>query len=520
MVEQRFKKIAALSWRLQGTLKQAGNTKTPHYYLKNTGLKEYNFSYNIGWHKEKYAAEIFYSQFNTTLGIFSGSHIGNLTDLQAAFSGTEPIEKADFSYEIMRPYQHIEHELFKMKTQINTGTAGKLSLTYARQYNMRYEYDKHQPLNDSLATLNLPELKFEITTHTADVMWEHSPFKSLSGSLGISTLTQGNTYEGRFFIPNFRNYVWGLFWIERWKKNKVEVEAGIRYDYKHIQVYKYDVNNVLIRPTHSFSNLSGTVGAIYKINPHIHFSMNVGNAWRAPGVNELYSNGLHHGAASIEIGNETLSAEKAYTVIASVNYHDHKKLQCEAAIYYHLIHDFIYVEPTLPPTLTIKGAFPTFYYKQADATLKGLDLMANYELTNRITLSTKASLLRAWNKTANNYLILMPADRYEWAVSYHLKDFKTIQKPYLSASANSILKQGRVPENNDYVPPPSGYTLLNATMGFEIKTKSQSIVIGMSANNLLNTVYRDYLNRFRYYCDGMGRNISVRIKVPFNINPK
>ena len=42
--------------------------------------------------------------------------------------------------------------------------------------------------------------------------------------------------------------------------------------------------------------------------------------------------------------------------------------------------------------------------------------------------------------------------------------------------------------------------------------------LSLSVTNLLNTSYREYLNRFRYYADEMGRNITLRIKIPFEIS--
>ncbi|MBK9480092.1 MAG: TonB-dependent receptor plug domain-containing protein [Bacteroidetes bacterium] len=131
-LEGNFKKLNPLSWRVQGTLKQGGNISTPNYVLVNTGLKEYNFSYALGWNKKKYGAEVFYSQFNTTIGIFSASHIGNLSDLNRAFNSAVPLETGSFTYAIGRPYQHIEHELLKIKSFIRTGEKGKLSFIYAR----------------------------------------------------------------------------------------------------------------------------------------------------------------------------------------------------------------------------------------------------------------------------------------------------------------------------------------------------------------------------------------------------
>jgi iron complex outermembrane receptor protein len=35
----------------------------------------------------------------------------------------------------------------------------------------------------------------------------------------------------------------------------------------------------------------------------------------------------------------------------------------------------------------------------------------------------------------------------------------------------------------------------------------------VGVRNLLNTVYRDYLNSMRYFSDEMGRNISLRFKI-------
>jgi iron complex outermembrane receptor protein len=100
-----------------------------------------------------------------------------------------------------------------------TGTTGKFSVTYARQYNLRYEYDKHRPLNDALAALNLPELTYEITSHSVDLLWEHNSYKGFTGMVGCSGMTQGNTFEGRKFIPNYINNTAGLFVVERYRKN-------------------------------------------------------------------------------------------------------------------------------------------------------------------------------------------------------------------------------------------------------------------------------------------------------------
>ena len=523
-LEGNFNKLKAFSWRVQGTLKQGGNISAPNYILINTGLKEYNFSYALAWTKEKYGTEIFYSQFNTTFGIFGASHIGNITDLKTAFESPVPLETGNFTYDIGRPRQHTEHELLKLKSFIKTGSIGKLSIIYARQYNLRYEYDKHTPLNDSLKALNRPDLKFEITSHTADLIWEHNRIKKVTGSIGISGITQGNTYEGRALIPNFRNYSGGLFWIERWRKNRFELEGGVRYDYKWMQIFKYQyVGNAtyeLISPIHKFENISGNLGAIFKKDSTLNLSFNLGTAWRSPSVNELYSYGLHHGAAAMEYGDNTLQLERTYNAIFSVRYAPTKKLKIEVSPYYHYINDFIYRQPASAPVVTIHGAFPAFYYKQTDANIKGCDFQLNYKINKSVEFTSKASILRAWNKRENNWLIMMPSDRYETELTYRFKSYKKINSSYLSASILYVTKQWRVPDNSDFVPPPNEYYTVNLHASCSIKIRNQNLELGVSVFNLLNETYRDYLDRFRYFTDAMGRNITFRVKVPFNIGFK
>lgn len=521
MIEQNIKKLNGLTWRLQGTLKKAGNSQTPAYYLKNTGYQEKNFSGSIGYNKDKYGLELFYSQFNTTIGIFSGSHIGNLTDLQKAFNRTAPIENSGFSYMIGRPYQGIEHELFKAKAYLQTGSAGKLNFIYARQYNLRYEYDKHKPLNNSLAALNQPELQYEITTHTVDVNWEHNSIKKIHGVIGITGMTQANTFEGRYFIPNFQNYSGGIFLIERTKIKNTELEAGIRYDYKTLQIFKWE-NNVIINPVFNFKNASGTLGLIRSFGEHYSLYANVGTAWRAPTPNELFSDGLHHGASAVEIGDRTLKPENAYNSIVTISYNGlkHKKLNGELSFYYNIINNFIYLQPQQPSTLTIRGAFPTFVYKQVNSTFKGIDATLTYGLSKDLQVTGKASILRAFNKTIADYLIMMPSDRYQISAAYNFRDIKKLTDMYISISSLYVTKQWRVPLGVDYAPPPEAYMLLTIEGGIALNIKNQKIYTSLGVNNLLNTSYREYLNRFRYYADDIGRNITVKLKIPFAIETK
>ncbi|HEY8937797.1 MAG TPA: TonB-dependent receptor, partial [Cyclobacteriaceae bacterium] len=142
-------------------------------------------------------------------------------------------------------------------------------------------------------------------------------------------------------------------------------------------------------------------------------------------------------------------------------------------------------------------------------------LSATYRLVDSLSFTTKISMLYAWNKTIHDYLQLIPSNRFENTLRYGFGDLGLCKKIYVSVTDIYISKQSRVPANSDYAVPPSGYMLLNANVGFSVLLRKQLMNISFSANNLLNTTYRDYMDRFRYFMDEPGRNFTLRVRVSF-----
>lgn len=504
-----------LAGRIQGTLKKGGNLRTPDYFLNNTGIREYNFSWAVGLQKERWQTEVFYSRFFTTIGILRSSHIGNVTDLLNAIERERPLDNGAFSYQIGRPQQRISHELVKFSSNLQTGEIGKLNLQLSRQFNRRQEYDAHRAFNKLPSEISDPSIEFEITTHTADLTWTHQPIANLRGDFGIHFLQQANTTDRGALIPNYKSYNAGIFWIERWKKisSPLELEAGLRYDYRRLEVGRQGRDT--INRNLNFNNISGTLGAIFRFPKLTTLRFNLGSAWRAPHVSELYSDGVHHGSASYELGNANLQPERALNTSLTAELDNQKNFNASVSFYYNLIQNFIFLEPQQQPQLTIRGAFPAFYYKQTNARLMGLDGSINYELVPNFTLESRISLLRGWNRTIKDDLILLPADRFQTGLKY---TFNSEEKaPFVRLTMTQVLRQTRVPANTDYAPPPAAYTLFDLEAGTTIHVKKQPIEVGLTVFNLLDERYREYLNRFRYFADELGRNVSLRLKVPFGV---
>ncbi|MEJ8803744.1 TonB-dependent receptor [Pontibacter sp. H249] len=507
-----------LSWRVQGTLKKAGNARTSGYYLENTGFEERNFSAALGYKKGRFGSELFYSQFNTKLGILKAAHIGNLTDLLYAIERGKPdnAEEVDFTYQIGRPYQDVQHQLLKAKAYLLTGEAGKLEFVYGLQRNLRQEFDAHK-----IGTR--PALELDLVTHTTEAIWEHAPIGNFSGSVGVSTIYQNNTYQYNDFLPYFTGITAGAFAIEKWRKDRLQLEAGLRYDYKHLLVKKLENNRDLSKPEFNFGNVSGTLGAMYDVGYHLTFGLSATSAWRAPNTNELFSNGVHHSAASYERGNPTLKSEQAYNFEASVDYYANARLNGKLSLYHNFIDNYIYLAPLPEPVLTIRGAFPAFEYKQTNATFTGADLSLTYNLLPNLTLDSKTSIVRAKNTSTNDHLINIPPDRFDNSLRYEISDLSRsgmFKNAYFTLGGVYAAEQTRVPTktDEDFAPAPDAYFLLQAEAGTTVYFGKQPVEFGVTGNNLLNTSYREYLNRFRYYADEMGRLLMLRVRIPLDFS--
>lgn len=514
ILEGRLKKLP-LSWRVQGTFKKAGNIKTPDYYLANSGFEEKNFSWSLAYQWKKIKTELFYSQFNTDIGVFKGAHIGNLTDLEKAFNTTTPLYTSGFNYKIERPKQHVEHELFKSKTDYILNDDSKFSLILARQYNLRDEYDKDLPLNDSLAALNKPELHYEITTYTGDLSFQHSFNERLNSSIGINTIQQVNTYEGRAFIPNFINNNYAIYSIHQYKLKNIMFDFGIRYDYEFLKIYQWKSSSVLYSPEKTFQNLSFNTGLDWRISDKISYHFNIGTAYRAPSINELYGSGLHHGEGKFIYSDENIQAEKAKAIITGIELNEYKRITGHLDFYFKQMDGYIYLKPVFPATLSIRGAFPSFKYEQRDAYFTGMDAWLSYEITKHLKSTHKLNIVRAYNTSDNSYLPFIPSDRFENGLKYEFDDSKHFKENNIDIHVLYVAKQNRVEKNSDYKEAPDAYVIVNADAGTSIHIGKQHYEIGVSVNNILNNKYREYMNAFRYFTDEPGRSYVLRLKYHF-----
>ncbi len=515
----------AFGLRLHGMYQRAGDYSTPEYILNNTGYNNISFSGlgGVKWHN--LTATIYSSLYYSRSGIYFGSKISDINQLLDRFRAgrPDPSTLSPFRYEVEPPFQQTQHFMLKgdVKWQINDRHS--LSVIASYQDNLRWEFENRKTHNMSW----YPVQDLLLSTYRTDANWNALwGLWDMKSEVGLSGTYQYNyNYPGTMqpaFIPNYAALTMGGYLIHSAKIDKLQLSAGLRYDFRAMDVDGY--TNIGGSPKYYtdwkvFSNYTMSFAGHYQFSDNLDARANIGWSWRPPDINELYSIGLHHGTYWVE-GNRNLVSENGYKAVLGARWRN-SWLSVEPSGFYQHVKNYIYdsIGKGLDrfhnhPT----GKYPKFVYGQDDARLLGGDLMATVSPYTGVSLSARGEWIYARNLTQKEYLPFMPSDRYglsasyEWAMGRN-KEYSS----QVSVSGIFVTKQKHFNPEKDLVSEtPPAYALMNATAEFTWNLpKSREVKILLIGDNILNTMYKEYTDRFRYYAHGKGANVSLRTIIKF-----
>lgn len=501
--------LGTTGYRLRLTSRMAGNGAAPDYYLSNTGFRELNGSLALGIRRSWGRAELSFSRFATELGVLRQAHVGNADDLQRAMT-MAPRDSA-FTYDIGRPNQRVAHSTMQLRTVRDFANDARLEVVYGLQYNHRREYDNHGPLRFR----NEPAFNLKLFSNSLDVRYTHARYKGWRGTVGTSALAQGNQTLGKaFLIPGYNLWQGAVYAQEELGLGRLSILTGLRGDLISQSTIAFgDVGIRSPAGTTSWRNMAGSLGAAYLLRDGLDVAVRVARAWRPPTVNERYAQGVHHGTAQYELGDSALDPEVSLGVESTVRYRG-RTVQMEAAAYSNTVSGFIYLQPT-QPVQTIRGAFPGFRYAQADARLRGLELSSSYTPVSRLQFSANGTLVRGTRRATGEALYDMPADRINVSARF-MGSRRVLGEWFVGTGALLVRQQDGVPAGTVYTLPTAGYALLQLEAGTRaIHMLGRTADVSVSVNNALDSRYRDYLSRYRLFVNDAGRDVVVRLTMPF-----
>ncbi len=502
--------LGNVSWRLQGTLRGAGDASTPHYYLPNTGFTEANWTADAGMSRSWGSSRVSFSHFGTHLGMYRGAHVGTVEDLERAMA--DPLTADAFSREIGRPDQRVTHDLVTWDSRLLLGEATALELTYGYQYNNRNEFDS----KGFGASSPRPAFGLRLITHSVEARLQHALTPSVHGTVGMVGIRQGNLSRGRsFLIPQYRLYSGGIYALEQYQRGPLSLTAGVRFDTRYQHVYQYGAP-IVISPdeVHRWNGVSASFGAAWSPRPEWTLATSLGRMWRPANVNERFSQGVHHGTAQYEIGDPTLDRERSLAMDVTLR-HQSERLRLELTAYRNQIDGFIYLRPRAP-IQTVRGAYPAYQYTGTDALMTGGEASLQYEPTTHLMLYASGTLVRGTDRLIDQPLFDMPADRLVASVRLHGDGAGRVLGPYIELGTTLVRRQDRIPAATVYPLPADGYALFDAEVGVAaLHLAGRDVELGLTLRNVFNTTHRDYLSRYRLYVDDQGRDLVFRLRTRF-----
>lgn len=552
VLEGGIGKVKGLGFRMQGSRKKAGDAKAPNYWLSNTGIDETGISAALGLQRKRWGIEGFYSFYQNQTGILAATSVlGSLTDLELALSQDKPARTAEgFSYAIGWPRQEVDHHLMKVEGFWKLGK-NRLEWQYGFQRNHRQEYDRRLGEERSMR----PVIDLLIKTHSLDMNYSNWGIGRWNGTAGLNLAYKNNDNipgTGRIpFIPNHNSWEAGVFLLQEATWDRWSVEAGLRYDVKRFNVIGRDYRNEVFEDNRTLYNFTATAGATFKVNAHHKLSSNIGTAWRAPHVAELYAFGKKQGVGAIEYGlligaqnevqsweGQNIPNEQGIKWVGNYRY-EQQQWVVDATIYANWIQNYIYLMP-YGVTSNVSGPYPYYRYRQTNAFFTGLDIDVAKRISPRWNWSGSASLLWAEDTKNKDELPFIPANRFQNSLNYELPKKGRWQARTLglelqyTAQAMQAAEQvftvpelvgalgegidlvGENPRSFDFMEAPEGYALVNFSASARVQIGEESLLrMNFSIENILNTRYRRYTNRLRYFADEPGRNVRVSLKYVF-----
>jgi len=547
-----------LIWGGVASHKQATNYQNKYDgRVYGTAFNETDLSAYIGLNKQWGYSHLNFSMFDDLQEIPDGSRDSTTRQFTKQITENDlfrpVVSDAELnSYKIATIHQHVQH--FKLYSSNNfIFGEHKIGLILGYQQNIRREFS--HPENPETAGLYLV-----LNTFTYDAKYYLPEYKGWETTIGLNGMYQNNTNRGtEFIIPDYHLFDFGPFVFIRKEFNKLDISGGIRYDLRifnnnamytktnpqtgfDMQVNSPDgADQPFYNFNHTFSGLSGSIGATYKISDKLVLKGNIARGFRSPNIAEISANGIHPGTLIYQIGNTGFKPEFSLQEDVGISYRsDH--ISGNLDIFNNQISNYIFNEKLLnhlgQDSVIVKGN-QTFKFQQAKAQLYGWEANLDVHPYDWLHFENSISVVYALNKGGNGILVtdnsrylpfIPPLHTSSELRGYIKSKIRCISSLYLKIGMEYYANQNRVYSADNTETPTPGYVLYNAGIGTDITNRKGKVLanINILGNNIMDVAYQSHMSRLKYFGQypnnqsgrngiyNMGRNISFKLTIPID----
>jgi iron complex outermembrane receptor protein len=362
---------------------------------------------------------------------------------------------------------------------------------------------------------------FNLTTQTADAV-ARTLVGPVAGAIGVSGLFKQYDATGEEALtPAADSRSGGVFIYQEIPLGDVtdpdaivpRLQLGGRYDLFRITS---KTGEEKFGPGRSldFNNASGSIGLSVPFGTDVSIAASAARAFRAPTVEELFSNAFHAATGTYDRGNPGLKAETNQGIDAILRVQS-PHVNGQLAAFYNHVDDFIIPDIVKDTTITEEGGdvtVPLNVFSQADATLRGVEGRIEAEVVKHLVLGAMADIVRGRFEDGEP-LPFIPAARIGGLARWDNGRFS------VGGEVRHALAQNRVPPPATADDPSAvvtdAYTLVNLSAGLNVVTRGRTNSITLRVDNLLDERYFDAASRIKHFAPNPGRNFSLVYKVLF-----
>jgi hemoglobin/transferrin/lactoferrin receptor protein len=314
------------------------------------------------------------------------------------------------------------------------------------------------------------------------------------GTEQASTITNFNTAGGvssvttsprRQNAPDAKQTNIGLFLHNDWEPApQWTVSSGVRTDYIRTQSDTSPVPHPSLQAAYNNANsktetpLTGSLGVIYRPWQTLHFTANVGKAFRAPATFESF--GSSRQGAGFLVPNPALESEEAlvYEVGTRLRL---PKVTANLTVFENDFSNLIVTRP-----IVFLGTNSTQRQNVGEARIRGVEFDAVWKFADRWQTSMNASYLRGTDTTANRPLPYIPPLNGLLALRYSVP-----AGFYIEGVSKWALSKTRI--NTTQERETAGFAVLNLYAGFDLWKLSADLpkmrlIVGVE--NVFDKTYR------------------------------
>ena len=426
--------------------------------------------------------------------------------------------------------QNLENDVLQVKGIVPLGADWILEPTLSYIRNLR-QSNKPGSTRDLLPDDIVINLLLQ--TYTGRLEVKHGKIGPFAGTIGGEVVYDDQDTRGSEpLTPSATMFNAAVFAFEEVTFDRFTLSLGARFD---VRSQEAEANEVLRLPNpnegetadvleQGYTAFSGSVGGTYRVTESLTAAANIGRGFRAPSIFELHVDGQHGGVAAYQIGDPDLKEETSLSTDLSLRCR-FPRLQAKATIYRNAIDNYIFLVDTGEEAPDDSG-LPVLRTTQADAELLGVDVSLQAQVLPWLQLRGTFETVEGENRDTGDKLPLLPATNYRDEVRFTQQALAKLQNLSVSFGVrHSSAKKaaGRFEPFWQFDNMPFGtasteaYTLFDLGFGCDYPMAGRLSSFDVGVKNLFDKEYRDFLDTYKGYALSPGRNVILKLSVPFGI---